>query len=332
MANAAPHDVPLAPGTSTDSGGSSSSGGTRPSLPSIGNLPKTFGGLATSVVTAGAGALTGIGAPSSVGQQLIPKFGNGRSGPNLPTVNAAPNTSSGASTGVAGGSNSAQSSESDNIAGTPAPTPSTASNPVATTWWSDGASAVQAVGQTIAAAVDAPTVPVTALADLLPPVVGVPISTVAALPGFAIAQAADMLTATAASLPSVAAIPLAVGPNAPSSVHPLGMPVQASASLGVQPDSRLAGPVGGSGYLPLRGPEPADRTFAADNPIVAGPQFRAGYSDDLRAAGISEVAAVAVPGFTGILVLTGAGGLIGLRQARAGRAMHGGSGARFIGQ
>ncbi|MUM05976.1 hypothetical protein B5P44_14455 [Mycobacterium sp. CBMA 213] len=332
MANAAPHDaVPLAPGTSTDSGGSSS-GGTRPSLPSIGSLPKTFGGLATDAVTAGAGALTGIGAPSSVGQQLIPKFGNGRSGPSLPTVNAAPNTSSGAPTGVAGGSSSTQSSESDNVAGTPALTPSMAGSPVGTTWWSDGATAVQSVSQTVAAAVDAPTVPVTALADLLPPVVGVPISTVAALPGFAIAQAADMLTTAAAALPSVAAIPLAVGPNAPSSVHPLGMPVQVSASLGAQPDSRLAGPVGGSGNLPLRGPEPADRTFAADNPMVAGPQFRAGYSDDLRAAGISEVAAVAVPGFTGILVLTGAGGLIGLRQARAGRAMHGGSGARFIGQ
>jgi hypothetical protein len=41
--------------------------------------------------------------------------------------------------------------------------------------------------------------------------------------------------------------------------------------------------------------------------------------------------AAAVPGVTGILVLTGAGGLIGYRQARAGRAVHAGGPARFMG-
>jgi hypothetical protein len=59
--------------------------------------------------------------------------------------------------------------------------------------------------------------------------------------------------------------------------------------------------------------------------------FRAGYGPYLRNAGIGQVAAVAVPGVTGILILTGAGGLLGYRQARAGRAMRANGMARFMG-
>ena len=62
--------------------------------------------------------------------------------------------------------------------------------------------------------------------------------------------------------------------------------------------------------------QPRD-TFAAENHVVAAPDFRPGYPDYLRAAGLSEVAAVAVPGFAGIITLTAAGGLVGYRQARA---------------
>ncbi len=43
--------------------------------------------------------------------------------------------------------------------------------------------------------------------------------------------------------------------------------------------------------------------------------FRAGYGAYLRSAGIGQVASIALPGFVGILLLTGAGGLIGYRQA-----------------
>ena len=66
------------------------------------------------------------------------------------------------------------------------------------------------------------------------------------------------------------------------------------------------------------------------NEIIAEPAFRAGYPDYLRAAGLSEVAAVAVPGFTGILILTGAGGLVGYRQARAGHVVRRSGTARFM--
>ena len=50
--------------------------------------------------------------------------------------------------------------------------------------------------------------------------------------------------------------------------------------------------------------------------------YRIGYTDYLRNAGLSQVAALAVPGLAGMLVLTGAGGLVGYRQAKAGHAVH----------
>jgi hypothetical protein len=58
--------------------------------------------------------------------------------------------------------------------------------------------------------------------------------------------------------------------------------------------------------------------------------YRIGYPNYLRTAGISQVAALAVPGVTGILVLTGAGGLIGYRQAKAGLAIRTRGTARFV--
>ncbi|MDX1876366.1 hypothetical protein ACJH6J_13985 [Mycobacterium sp. SMC-18] len=78
----------------------------------------------------------------------------------------------------------------------------------------------------------------------------------------------------------------------------------------------------------VRSPQPT--TFGTKNEIIAEPAFRAGYPDYLRAAGLSEVAAVAVPGFTGILILTGAGGLVGYRQARAGHVVRRSGTARFM--
>ena len=70
--------------------------------------------------------------------------------------------------------------------------------------------------------------------------------------------------------------------------------------------------------------------FAA-NDGVSSPNFRAGYGEYLRAAGVGQVAAVAVPGVAGILFLTGAGGLLGYRQARAGHAVRANGTARFMG-
>ena len=71
--------------------------------------------------------------------------------------------------------------------------------------------------------------------------------------------------------------------------------------------------------------------FSAGNQALPAPSYRMGYMEYLRAAGFGQVAAVAVPGLSGILILTGAGGLIGYRQARAGRSVRTGSTARFMG-
>ncbi|MCW2556643.1 MAG: hypothetical protein JWP55_607 [Mycobacterium sp.] len=87
---------------------------------------------------------------------------------------------------------------------------------------------------------------------------------------------------------------------------------------------------------PPPAPPPAQKqqtppAFSAGNQASVAPSYRMGYMEYLRAAGFGEVAAVAVPGFTGILILTGAGGLIGYRQARAGSTMRTGNTARFMG-
>jgi len=72
------------------------------------------------------------------------------------------------------------------------------------------------------------------------------------------------------------------------------------------------------------------QTFSASSHFSAAQEFRPGYPDYLRAAGMSEVAAVAVPGFAGILTITCAGGLLGYRQARAGRSTAPSRAARFV--
>lgn len=325
LANAAPLDVPLSPTTSSGSGGDSS-GTSRPGLSSIGDLGKTLGGLTAAANAAGTGALAGFGVSPSGGQQLAPKFGDGRNGSNISSASASSSPAASLPSGVVNATQSAAASEPGNVAETPAAAPSV-SAPLL--------QASTAAGQAAVVVADAPLAPVTALTGPLPAAIGDPIRSVAALPGFAVAQALPVVngfTAAAASLTSTLTTPLPGGTQAGSLERGFGVHRSRPASGGAQLDSRFAGHAGTTGELPTGGPAPADRVFAADNALVAAAPYRAGYSDDLRAAGLGEVAAVAVPGFTGLLVLTGAGGLIGFRQARAGRAMHGGSLTRFAGR
>lgn len=79
---------------------------------------------------------------------------------------------------------------------------------------------------------------------------------------------------------------------------------------------------------PSRTP-PAERPATPRTDAVLPASYRAGYGEYLRTAGMPQVIAVAVPGATGIMLLTGAGGLIGYRQARAGRAIRASGSARF---
>jgi hypothetical protein len=87
---------------------------------------------------------------------------------------------------------------------------------------------------------------------------------------------------------------------------------------------------GGSTEPPQSGKQQSPPAFGAGNRAMPPPSYRMGYGEYLRAAGLGEVAAVAIPGFTGILMLTGAGGLIGYRQARAGRSVRSSGTARFV--
>jgi hypothetical protein len=57
--------------------------------------------------------------------------------------------------------------------------------------------------------------------------------------------------------------------------------------------------------------------------------YRMGYTEYLRAAGTWKVAAVALPGVTGMMVMVGAGGLLGYRQARATQTVRSSGTARF---
>jgi hypothetical protein len=80
---------------------------------------------------------------------------------------------------------------------------------------------------------------------------------------------------------------------------------------------------------PLAGREPLPANVGS-NVAVPATSYRIGYTEYLRNAGLSQVAALAVPGVTGMLVLTCAGGLLGYRQAKAGHAVHTSGTARFV--
>jgi hypothetical protein len=71
--------------------------------------------------------------------------------------------------------------------------------------------------------------------------------------------------------------------------------------------------------------------YSADGQAAASPFYRVGYVDYLRAVGVDQAAAAAVPGLTGMLVLTCAGGLLGYRQARVGRIVRASGPGRFMG-
>lgn len=145
--------------------------------------------------------------------------------------------------------------------------------------------------------------------------------------------AAEPVLEAAAGLATAAALPLA----------PVTLPVIVIPSLGA-PGAAAGGGggAGGSGLGPRQvGPEPprvpGGRAEGKPGPetgsaaALNSPSYRAGYREYLRAAGLGQVAAVAVPGLTGILVLTGAGALLGYRQARAGHSLRAGGTARFVG-
>ncbi len=143
---------------------------------------------------------------------------------------------------------------------------------------------------------------------------------VSAAPGLAVA--AGQLPLAPITLPVIVA-PVVVAPAVAPGVGGAGggPAAPANPALPRPPRAVAADPPAG------RDPLPAN---AGSNAVVPASSYRVGYSEYLRNAGISQVAALAVPGVAGILVLTGAGGLVGYRQAKAGLAVRTGGAARFV--
>ena len=121
------------------------------------------------------------------------------------------------------------------------------------------------------------------------------------------------------------------------SLAPITLPVIVAPPMGIAgggapgslPTEPVPGSPRGSSAEPPAGRQaPAAETGSYVNAPSAS--YRVGYTDYLRNAGISQVVALAAPGLAGMLVLTGAGGFIGYRQAKAGHAVRAGGTARFV--
>ncbi len=100
-------------------------------------------------------------------------------------------------------------------------------------------------------------------------------------------------------------------------------------SPGVLGPPALPGAPRGDSAEPPAGREPLPANVGS-NVVAPASAYRIPDTDYLRHAGLSQVVALAVPGIAGMLVLTGAGGLVGYRQAKAGHAVHTSGTARFV--
>jgi hypothetical protein len=128
---------------------------------------------------------------------------------------------------------------------------------------------------------------------------------------------------------------------APVGAVPIALPVIVVPPIGLP---GVGSGAGGAGGASAGTPPAAPRAMPAEPPAgrisppanvgsnVAAPNssYRIGYTEYLRTAGLPQVAALAVPGLVGIMVFTGAGGLLGYRQAKAGHAVHVSGTARFM--
>jgi hypothetical protein len=121
---------------------------------------------------------------------------------------------------------------------------------------------------------------------------------------------------------------VASAPNRPppAEIAPMGMdvveaPVQAPASplaTDVEPPQQFTSP-----SVPMG----TDDISAQSNQLA---DYRAGYSDYLRNAGIAQITAIAVPGAVAILLFAVFGGFLGYRQARAGHVIRTEGIGRFL--
>ncbi len=163
------------------------------------------------------------------------------------------------------------------------------------------------------------------------PGIPVPPPVIAAVPGGAGAVAGLPL---AGGTGSAAGIPLAGAAAVP--LTPITLPVVVGPSIGlggpVAPGAPTRPTLPGAPQPDTTGPSAGREPLPANIDInVAVPaSFRVGYGEYLRAAGPSQLVALVVPGVAGILALTGVGGFVGYRQAKAGHIVRTGGAARFV--
>ncbi|AMD56699.1 hypothetical protein ATO49_27540 [Mycolicibacterium fortuitum subsp. fortuitum DSM 46621 = ATCC 6841 = JCM 6387] len=120
--------------------------------------------------------------------------------------------------------------------------------------------------------------------------------------------------AAAAGVAPVAVPVIALPVIVPPIAVPLGAP---DADHGPRSGPRSGPEVQSNTKMRTEARQPAAVGLDAAIPVA----FRAGYTDYLRTANTKEIAAVALPGVTGMMALTGLGGLVGYRQAKAGRTV-----------
>ncbi|MBX7452701.1 hypothetical protein GR927_32350 [Mycolicibacterium sp. 3033] len=126
------------------------------------------------------------------------------------------------------------------------------------------------------------------------------------------------------NMPLIVPAPVAAGPA------PVAGPAAAGAGAGGGVAGLPAAPRQATAAPPrARQPLPAS---AGSNVTMPAASYRVGYAEYLRTAGVSQIAALALPGLAGLLVLTGAGGLVGYRQAKAGHVVRPSGVARFMNQ
>nr|WP_240163200.1 hypothetical protein [Mycolicibacterium sphagni] len=127
------------------------------------------------------------------------------------------------------------------------------------------------------------------------------------------------------------------GTVGPASLEP--PPITMPPLIGLGPVSPpLIRPIGpGAEPGPRTGPGRESTTTRERPPATSAgagtempPSTRVGYPRYLREAKMGEVAALALPGFAGILALTALGGVVGYRQAKAGHVVRSAGTTRFV--
>lgn len=121
-----------------------------------------------------------------------------------------------------------------------------------------------------------------------------------------------------------------VTPAAP--IAPAPAPVAVPPAPVVSVPVPVAPPVAAPPAAPGPGrPEPSEPPAAQPHSMPAVPEsFRLGYADYLRTASTSDLLFAVLPGLAGMLLMTAAGGAVGVRQARAAQTLPSPQIARFL--